>query len=127
MYSATYYCQILMKLELFRKIFKKNNQISNLMKICPVGNELFQADGRTDTTKVTVAFRNFSTALKERYSASPSDNQLTEQPRTYKRIQRQQLTCNRRGQQAAALSACQSSELSFSLCVQRPADGKLTF
>jgi len=34
------------------------------MKICPVGAELFHADGRmdrqTDMTKLTVAFHNFA-------------------------------------------------------------------
>jgi hypothetical protein len=30
------------------------------MKIHPVGAELFQADGRTDMKKLTVAFRNFA-------------------------------------------------------------------
>jgi hypothetical protein len=30
------------------------------MKIRPVGAELFQADGRTDMTKLTVDFRNFA-------------------------------------------------------------------
>jgi hypothetical protein len=34
------------------------------MKILPVGAELFRADGRTDTTKVNVAFRSFAKALK---------------------------------------------------------------
>jgi hypothetical protein len=42
------------------------------MKICPVGDELFpadrekdrQTDGRTDVTKLTVAFRNFANTLK---------------------------------------------------------------
>jgi hypothetical protein len=29
------------------------------MKIGPVGAELFFADGRTDVTKIIVAFRNF--------------------------------------------------------------------
>ena len=32
------------------------------MKIRPVGAELFHADGRTDTTKPTVALRNFANA-----------------------------------------------------------------
>jgi hypothetical protein len=32
------------------------------MKISPVGAELFHADGRTDMTKLTVAFRNFANA-----------------------------------------------------------------
>jgi hypothetical protein len=34
------------------------------MKICPVGAELFHADGRTDMTKLMVAFRNFAVAPK---------------------------------------------------------------
>jgi hypothetical protein len=33
------------------------------MKICPVGAEL-RADGRTDMTKVIVAFRNFANVPK---------------------------------------------------------------
>jgi len=42
------FLSILMKLEFFRQIFKKIPQISNFMKIHPVGAELFHADGRTD-------------------------------------------------------------------------------
>jgi hypothetical protein len=38
------------------------------MKVCPVGAELFHADGRTDgqtdMTKLIVAFRNFANAPK---------------------------------------------------------------
>jgi hypothetical protein len=34
------------------------------MKIRPVGAKLFRADGRTDTKKLTVAFRNFTNTLK---------------------------------------------------------------
>jgi len=34
-------CQILMKLELSRQIFEKNNRISNFMKIRPVEDEMF--------------------------------------------------------------------------------------
>ena len=34
------------------------------MKIRPVGAELFHADGRTDMTGLTVAFRNFVNAPK---------------------------------------------------------------
>jgi len=38
-----------MKLEFSRQFFfSKNNQISNFMKILPVGTEIFHADGRTD-------------------------------------------------------------------------------
>jgi len=32
------------------------------MKIRPVGAELFHADGRTDMTKLTAAFKNFANA-----------------------------------------------------------------
>ena len=34
--------------------------MSNLMKIHLVGTELFHVDGRTYTTKLLVAFRNFA-------------------------------------------------------------------
>jgi len=34
------------------------------MKILPVGAEFFHADGRTDMTKLKVAFRNFLNAPK---------------------------------------------------------------
>jgi hypothetical protein len=42
--------------------FPKISKISNLIKIRPVGAELFHADGQTDTTKLIVAFRNFAKA-----------------------------------------------------------------
>jgi hypothetical protein len=51
-----------MKMGFSRQIFRKKTQISNLTKICPVGAELFHADGRTDLTKLIVAFRNFAKA-----------------------------------------------------------------
>jgi hypothetical protein len=35
------------------------------MKIRPVGAESFHADGRTDRTKLIVAFRNFAKQLKK--------------------------------------------------------------
>jgi hypothetical protein len=46
--------------------FSKNTQISNFMKIHPVGDELFRTDGGwTNMTKLIVAFRNFlRTSLK---------------------------------------------------------------
>jgi hypothetical protein len=44
--------------------FRKQSRISNLIKVCPVGAELFHADGQTDTTKLIVAFRNFANAPK---------------------------------------------------------------
>jgi len=42
--------------------FSKNTQISNFMKIRPMGAELFHMDRRTDMTKLIVAFRNFVNA-----------------------------------------------------------------
>ena len=48
----------------FRYIFSKNTQISNFTKIRQVGAEFFQADGRTDMTKLIVAFHNFVNAHK---------------------------------------------------------------
>ena len=44
---------------IFSTDFKKNTQVSNLIKIRPEGGELLQVDRRTDVTKLTVAFRNF--------------------------------------------------------------------
>jgi hypothetical protein len=52
----------------FLQGFSKNPQISNFVKIRPVGAELFYADeqthGRKDMTELTVAFRNFANAPK---------------------------------------------------------------
>jgi len=51
--------------------FSKNTEIENLMKICPVGAELFRAEGQretggqTDITQLIVDFRKFcETCLK---------------------------------------------------------------
>jgi len=44
--------------------FSKNTQKPNYMKIRPVEAEFFHADGQTDMTKLTVAFRNFTNAPK---------------------------------------------------------------
>ena len=38
--------------------------MSNVMKICSIGKELFLVDGRTDMTKLIVALRNFVNAPK---------------------------------------------------------------
>jgi hypothetical protein len=46
------------------KDFQKSTYIPNFMKFCPVGAELFHADGRTDMTKLTVAFRKFESAVQ---------------------------------------------------------------
>ena len=59
--------------------FPKNIRTSNFMKIRPVGAELFHVDGRTDqkdTTKLIVAFRNFTNALKNSLRLDHK-NQLT--------------------------------------------------
>jgi hypothetical protein len=40
--------------------FLKNTQISNLIKIHPVGAELLHVDRWTDMRKLTVAFRTFA-------------------------------------------------------------------
>jgi hypothetical protein len=63
--SASYYCPILMNLEFSLDIFSKSTQISNFRKILLVGVELFHVDGRTDMTKLAVAFRNFANANKK--------------------------------------------------------------
>jgi len=47
-----------MKLDISREIFEKT-QISNFVKIRPVGAELFRADRRTDM-KLIFAFRSFA-------------------------------------------------------------------
>ena len=57
------------KLEISRQ-FLRNIQVSNFMKIRPLGDELFHADEWTDRqadmSKVIIAFRNFSSSLKIR-------------------------------------------------------------
>jgi hypothetical protein len=53
-------CQILMKIN-FRYIFQKNPQVTNFIRIYPVGAELFLANGWTDRQtrkKLEVAFHN---------------------------------------------------------------------
>jgi hypothetical protein len=42
----------------------KDTQMSNFMKIPPLGFELNHADGRTDMTKLIVIFWNFAEAPK---------------------------------------------------------------
>ena len=60
-----------MTLELYWQIFfKKNNQISNLIKICPAEAELFHTGGRPDMTKLLVTFRNLVNAPKNGYTSS---------------------------------------------------------
>jgi len=38
--------------------------MSNFMKMCPLGAELFCADGQTDVTKLIVGFCSFAYVLK---------------------------------------------------------------
>jgi len=54
----------------FLNTFSKNPEVSDFMKIRPVGAELFHADGRTDMTKLIVAFRYFVEAPKQRLLSS---------------------------------------------------------
>jgi len=49
---------------IFHDRFSKNTQISNFVKILPLGAELFHADRRTDVTKLRADFRNFINAPK---------------------------------------------------------------
>jgi hypothetical protein len=51
-----------MELELCRQIFEKYS-VSNFIKIRPVEAE-FHADGRTEMTKLVVAFRNVANVPK---------------------------------------------------------------
>jgi hypothetical protein len=71
MQKNRYFCQILMKLEFSLQTFEKYSNIK-FTQIRPVGDGLFQADGRTerhtagqtDMTKLIVAFGNFAKAPK---------------------------------------------------------------
>jgi hypothetical protein len=54
-----------MKIVLDRFSKKKKNLNINFIKIRPVRVELFHAEGQTDMTKLTVAFRNFANAPKK--------------------------------------------------------------
>jgi hypothetical protein len=62
-----------MKIEFFLRDFSESSQVSNLMKIVPVAAELLHADertgGRSDITKLIVAFRNFANAPKKGVAA----------------------------------------------------------
>ena len=56
---------MLPELEFSLQIFEKYSK-TNLIKIRPLGAELFQVDGRTDMTKLIVAYGNFANARKNR-------------------------------------------------------------
>ena len=53
MYSTSYPSQILIKLQVYRKIFEKNGQIPIFVKIPPVGAELFHADRQMGAQRQT--------------------------------------------------------------------------
>lgn len=57
-----------MKLESAGRIFEKNFNTSNVMKITPVGAELSHGDGRTDDEADAVPLCNFANALKNEYA-----------------------------------------------------------
>ena len=50
----------------FLERFARNTQISNIVKIPPVGASLFMlTEGQTELMKIVVAFRNFSKAVRK--------------------------------------------------------------
>ena len=51
----------------FFDTFSKSIKMSNFLKICPLGAELFHADGQTGMTKLIAAFRNFAKAPKKKW------------------------------------------------------------
>jgi hypothetical protein len=53
-----------MKLEFAQQISGKKAEISNFIEIHPVGAEMFHEDGRTDMTKLMVAFHKVANARK---------------------------------------------------------------
>jgi hypothetical protein len=63
--SSRYSSQISIKLEYFQTDFL-DSQMSNFIKIRPVGAQLFHAEGQTDTTNRSAAFRNFANCHKYR-------------------------------------------------------------
>jgi hypothetical protein len=71
MWSTRYFCPISLNFS-FVNSFSKNTQIPNFIKTRPAGAELFlverwtdeRREGRTDMTKLIVAFRNFAKAPK---------------------------------------------------------------
>jgi hypothetical protein len=66
MYLTRNPCHILIRLKYSRQIFeKKNHQISNFVKIRPIGSASFHADKRARTTKLVAAFRNLQEIVWE--------------------------------------------------------------
>jgi len=61
----------------FLNRFSKNPQIPNITKIRSVETGLFHADGQTDMTKLTVAFRNFANEPKNMQILTTSYERIT--------------------------------------------------
>jgi hypothetical protein len=57
--------------------FSKNIQLSNFLKIRPLGSELFHAGGRADILKLTVAFHSSANTPKSVSDKSCRENQNT--------------------------------------------------
>ena len=57
---------------IFPERFSKNPQILNLIKMCPLGSEVFHAERRTDVTKLILAFYNFTNASRTAMLFSPT-------------------------------------------------------
>jgi len=53
--------------------FSKSTQVSNLMIVRLLGVDLVHVDGRTDTTKLIVAVRNFANVPKKLYQTQMRD------------------------------------------------------
>jgi len=73
-----------MKPEFFKIDFRKITQIQNFTKLRPMESELFHADGRTDMTKLTVAFRNVANAPKTLHHKPQKGIILQSVPQSYK-------------------------------------------
>jgi len=58
------FVSVVLKLESSQQIFE-DTQISNFMKIRPVGVMLLRADRRTGLTKLITAFRHFANPFKK--------------------------------------------------------------
>ena len=65
MYSTRYTCQVLTKLEFSRHIFEETSNIK-FHKNPSSGSRVVPC-GRTDITKLTIAFHNFANAQKNRF------------------------------------------------------------
>jgi hypothetical protein len=68
MHSARYSCRILIKIN-FLDRFWKSTEMSNFMRIRPLGAELFHADGQTD--KSEKAKSRFSQYCARAYTSAP--------------------------------------------------------